>query len=228
MAVTIVRASVMHTPRDPFAPTGATRSSASTTAPLAFADGRSPRHRRLRPRWAPRIRTPTIVDARDALLLPGLVDTHVHWPQLGIVGAMGLELLDWLRVRTLPEEARLADPGYAGALARDFVRALAANGTTTALVFGSHFPAAQELFFAEAERSGLRIASGLVVSDRDLLPELRRGARRRLRRRPGAGAALARPRPPALRRHAALLALVLGADARVVRGARARSWTARS
>jgi len=77
-------------------------------------------------------------------------------------------------VRTLPEEARLAQPDYARALAQDFVHGLAANGTTTALVFGSHFPDAQEIFFEEAERSGLRIASGLVVSDRDLLPELRR------------------------------------------------------
>jgi guanine deaminase len=105
--------------------------------------------------------------------LPGFVDTHVHWPQLGIVGTMGLELLEWLKARTLPEEAKLADPGYAAALARDFVRGLAASGTTTALVFGSHFPHAQALFFEEAARSGLRIASGLVVSDRDLLPELR-------------------------------------------------------
>ncbi len=86
---------------------------------------------------------------------------------------MGLELLDWLRERTLPEEARLADPAYARALARDFVRGLAVNGTTSALVFGSHFADAQEAFFEEAAGSGLRIASGLVVSDRDLRDDLR-------------------------------------------------------
>src|SRR6185295_12667087 len=75
--------------------------------------------------------------------------------------------------RTLPEEVRLADVDYARPLARDFVQSLAANGTTTALVFGTHFPEAQEVFFEAAADSGLRIASGLVVSDRDLLPELR-------------------------------------------------------
>jgi guanine deaminase len=90
------------------------------------------------------------------------------------VGAMGLELLEWLRARTLPEEARLADLDYARPLARDFLRGLAANGTTTALVFGSHFPEAQDAFFEAAASSGLRIASGLVVSDRDLLEVLRR------------------------------------------------------
>ena len=66
----------------------------------------------------------------------------------------------------------MADEAHARRVAREFVTGLAANGTTTALVFGSHFPAAQEALFEEAERSGLRIASGLVVSDRNLLPEL--------------------------------------------------------
>ena len=93
-------------------------------------------------------------------------------PQLGIVGAMGMELLDWLRAHALPEEARIADVTYARATARDFLRLLAASGTTTALVFGSHFPDAQHALLEEAAASGLRIASGLVVSDRYLLPEL--------------------------------------------------------
>jgi guanine deaminase len=166
----IVRACVVHTPRDPFAEGDALE--CFEDGAVAFAAGRIlavgdfPEVGGAQP-------DAEIVDARGAYLLPGLVDTHVHWPQLGIVGTMGLELLEWLKTRTLPEEARLADPDYAAALARDFVRGLAANGTTTALVFGSHFPQAQELFFEEAARAGLRVASGLVVSDRDLLPALR-------------------------------------------------------
>jgi guanine deaminase len=169
-AATIVRARVFHTPRDPFANDDGLE--CFEDGAVAFAGGRvvaTGEYGAVAAEHA----DATIVDARDCFLLPGLVDTHVHWPQLGIVGTMGLELLDWLRQRTLPEEARLADPDYAGALARDFIHGLAANGTTTALVFGSHFAAAQDLLFAEAERSGLRVASGLVVSDRDLLPELR-------------------------------------------------------
>ena len=114
-----------------------------------------------------------VVDARDAVLLPGFVDCHVHYPQIRVIGAMGLELLDWLRLRALPEEARLADPAYAAAVADQFVRGLAANGTTTALVFGSHFPDAQDALFSAAFAAGLRVASGLVVSDRGLLPALR-------------------------------------------------------
>jgi guanine deaminase len=169
---TIVRGHAMHVPRDPFA-AGADALESFPDGALAFAGGRilaAGDHAavaRLHP-------GAEVVDARGAILLPGLVDTHVHFPQLGILGAMGLELLDWLERRALPEEARLADDTYARALARDFIGALAANGTTTALVFGSHFRAAQDALFEEAERRGLRIASGLVVSDRHLRPELHR------------------------------------------------------
>jgi guanine deaminase len=167
---TVVRACVLHTPRDPFAVDDALE--CFEDGGLAFDGGRILACGAF-PQVGAAHPDATIVDARGAYLLPGFVDTHVHWPQLGIVGAMGLELLGWLKARTLPEEARLADPDYAAPLGRDFVRLLAANGTTSALVFGAHFPHAQELFFEEAARSGLRIASGLVVSDRDLLPELR-------------------------------------------------------
>jgi guanine deaminase len=114
----------------------------------------------------------TVLDATGAVLVPGLVDLHVHYPQVAVIGAMGMTLLDWLATRTLPEEARLASTAYARDVARAFVRGLARNGTTTALVFGSHFAGAQEELFAEAERSGLRITSGLVLSDRNLLREL--------------------------------------------------------
>jgi guanine deaminase len=166
---TIVRAQVLHTPRDPFAEEDALE--AFSDGAVAFRDGRI-----LAVGDYARVRAghggAEVIDARDAILLPGLVDTHVHYPQIGVIGAMGLELLDWLAQRTLPEEARLADEGYARETARRFVRALAANGTTAALVFGSHFPAAQQALFEEADRVGLRITSGLVVSDRNLQPDL--------------------------------------------------------
>jgi guanine deaminase len=96
----------------------------------------------------------------------------VHYPQIAVIGSMGLQLLDWLAKRTLPEEVKMGEPAHARRTARRFVRALAANGTTSALVFGSHFVDAQQALFEEAEAVGLRIASGLVVSDRNLLPEL--------------------------------------------------------
>ena len=167
---TILRARVAHTPRDPFAHAdgletfddGAVAFESDGTI-LALGPFTTVKQHH---------RDATVVDRRGCIALPGLVDTHVHFPQIAVIGAMGLELLDWLAQRTLPEEARMADPLHARRTARRFVNALAANGTTTALVFGAHFPAAQEALFEEAGAARLRITSGLVVSDRNLRPDL--------------------------------------------------------
>jgi guanine deaminase len=113
-----------------------------------------------------------VVDLRGGLLLPGLVDTHVHFPQVRAIGGLGMPLLDWLDRCALPEEARLADHRYAEAVAREFVSGLVQAGTTTALVFGAHFAPAVDALFTEATRAGLRVTSGLVVGDRQLRDEL--------------------------------------------------------
>lgn len=165
----ILRAAVFHTPRNPFL---------AEDALVAYADG------------ALAIENGKVVDCggyaavakahpdaavrdlRGGYILPGFIDTHVHFPQVRILGGLGYELLDWLEQLTLPEEARLADAAYASCIAEEFVGALAFHGTTTALVFGSHFAGATAALFTAAEQRGLRIVSGLVMSDRLLLPEL--------------------------------------------------------
>jgi guanine deaminase len=94
-------------------------------------------------------------------LLPGFVDTHVHYPQTFTTDAYGGgELLEWLERCVFPAEARLADPEFAQVIAREFVRRRAAVGTTAALVFGSAFPAAQDALFTETLAAGLRVVSG--------------------------------------------------------------------
>jgi guanine deaminase len=113
-----------------------------------------------------------VTDWRGGFLMPGFVDAHVHFPQLRVIGALGRSLLDWLEHVALPEEARMADEGYAAETARRFVRALASNGTTAALVFGAHFSPATAALFEAADAAGLRVVSGLVVSDRLLPGEL--------------------------------------------------------
>ncbi len=113
-----------------------------------------------------------LVELSEGLVLPGFVDTHVHFPQVRMIGALGMPLLDWLEHSALPEEARLADVDYAGGVARDFVSGLVRAGTTTALVFGAHFAAAVDVLFEEASSRGLRITAGLVVSDRLLRDDL--------------------------------------------------------
>jgi guanine deaminase len=80
-------------------------------------------------------------------LLPGLIDLHVHapqWPQLGV--ALDLPLEEWLQTHTFPLEARYADLGFAETVYASLVDGLLANGTTTAMYFGSiHLPATQKL-----------------------------------------------------------------------------------
>jgi guanine deaminase len=118
-----------------------------------------------------------VTDWRGGFVLPGFVDTHVHFPQLRILGGLGRTLLDWLEHVALPEEARMVDVAYATGTAQRFVRTLAAHGTTTALVFGSHFSPATAALFDAAGDAGLRVISGLVVSDRYLRPELHQSPR---------------------------------------------------
>lgn len=165
--MTIYRARVFDTPQDPF--TGGTLR-AEEDAGIAVRDGLIVARG---PLAAVRADHPDddVVDLRDGILLPGLVDTHVHFPQVRAIGGLGMPLLEWLDQSALPEEARLADPAYARSVAGDFVRGLLDAGTTTALVFGSQFPRAMDELFTEAGRAGLRITSGLVVSDRLLQPQ---------------------------------------------------------
>ncbi len=113
-----------------------------------------------------------VVDLTGGLVLPGFVDTHVHFPQVRMIGALGMPLLDWLEHCALPEEARLADTAYADEVASEFVSGLTGAGTTTALVFGAHFAPAVDTLFSRAAEVGLRMTSGLVVSDRILRPDL--------------------------------------------------------
>ena len=113
-----------------------------------------------------------VVQLSGGLLMPGFVDTHVHYPQMRAMGGLGMPLLDWLERCALPEESKLADRDYAHEVAGEFLDGLLACGTTSALVFGSHFPGAMEELFAGAEQRGLNITTGLVLSDRILRSDL--------------------------------------------------------
>ena len=96
-----------------------------------------------------------------ACLLPGFVDTHVHFPQTLTTDEFGGgELLEWLERCVFPAESRLADPVFAELVATEFVRRRVSAGTTAALVFGSAFPEAQDALFTRTLDAGLRVVSG--------------------------------------------------------------------
>ena len=107
------------------------------------------------------LRDAAVVDHRPGFLLPGFVDTHVHFPQTYSGDAYGGgQLLEWLNSCMFPSESRFADPEFAERAAAEFCNRRIAVGTTAAMVFGSAFPHAQDALFTETLRRGLRIVSG--------------------------------------------------------------------
>lgn len=106
-------------------------------------------------------------DHRPNLILPGLIDPHIHFPQMQVIGSYGARLLDWLNDYTFPEEAKFADPAHGGRIAGLFFDALLRHGTTTACAFCSVHPQSAEAFFAEAARRDLRMIGGKVMMDRN-------------------------------------------------------------
>jgi len=77
-----------------------------------------------------------VEDYRGKLIVPGFVDTHIHYPQTDMIASHGEQLLDWLEKYTFPTERRFADINYANDVAEFFTDELIRNGTTSALVFG--------------------------------------------------------------------------------------------
>ncbi len=104
---------------------------------------------------------------RDCLILPGLIDTHIHYPQTRVIASYGAQLLEWLNKYTFVEEQKFGDPAHAGRIARFFLDELLRNGTTTAVVYCTVHPESVEAFFAESERRNTRMVAGKVLMDRN-------------------------------------------------------------
>ncbi len=106
-------------------------------------------------------------DYQNQWIVPGFIDTHIHYPQTEMIGAYGEALLKWLEKYTFPTEMKFNDPNYAKEISRFFLNELLSNGTTTALVFGSVHKNSVDAFFEEAEKLNLRMICGKVMMDRN-------------------------------------------------------------
>ena len=111
-----------------------------------------------------------VTDHGAALILPGFVDAHAHYPQTAIIASWGKRLIDWLNTYTFPEEARFSDPAYAAEVAGRYLDLLLANGTTTVASYCTIHPESVDAFFAAAETRGLRALAGKTCMDRDTAP----------------------------------------------------------
>jgi guanine deaminase len=174
MGVTAIHADFLHCLRDP----GLEGADAAAVEHLRDAvmlvrDGRIERIAPasvLRPQLGPDV---DLHDWRGRLVVPGFVDTHVHFPQIDVIASYGSQLLDWLERYTFPAEARFADAEHAREAARFFVDRLLENGTTTASVFCTVHPGSVDAFFAEAQRRGLLMLAGKSLMDRNAPDDLR-------------------------------------------------------
>lgn len=102
----------------------------------------------------------------EQLIIPGMIDTHIHFPQTEMVGAYGEQLLSWLNTYTFPTEIQFKDKVYAQEIAKFFVNELLKNGTTTALVFCTVHPESVDALFEAAEQHQMRLIAGKVMMDR--------------------------------------------------------------
>lgn len=104
---------------------------------------------------------------KDSLIMPGFVDTHVHYPQTQIIGAYGKQLIDWLNNYTFIAEQQFADYSHAEKVAKVFVQESLRAGTTTSAVFCTVHPHSVDAIFEEAQKINLRMVAGKVLMDRN-------------------------------------------------------------
>jgi len=110
--------------------------------------------------------TADVVLPPSTILMPGLIDTHLHapqWPQLG--AGLDLPLEQWLFEHTFPLEAKYADLTFAQTVWYQMVPRLLAEGTTTAVYYSSIHEEATLALAQTCDRLGQRAFVGRVAMD---------------------------------------------------------------
>lgn len=107
------------------------------------------------------------IDHRPHLILPGLIDCHVHFPQMQVIASYAANLLEWLNTYTFPEECRFVESAHAERIATQFFDEFLRQGTTTAVAYCSVHKASADAFFAESLRRGTLMIGGKVMMDRN-------------------------------------------------------------
>jgi guanine deaminase len=106
-------------------------------------------------------------DHRPHLIVPGLIDMHLHFPQMQVIGSYAANLLEWLNTYTFPEECRFVESAHAQRIATHFYDELIRHGTTTAVAYCSVHKTSADAFFAEALKRNMLMVGGKVMMDRN-------------------------------------------------------------
>jgi guanine deaminase len=114
----------------------------------------------------------SVIDHHPHLILPGLIDAHVHYPQMQVIGSYAGALLEWLNTYTFVEEQKFVDRAHADRIAGRFLDELIRHGTTTAATYCTVHKASAEALFAAAESRNMRMIGGRVMMDRNAPPGL--------------------------------------------------------
>ena len=109
-----------------------------------------------------------VIDYSGKLVIPGMVDLHIHAPQYAFRGMyMDEELLDWLKKYTFIEESKYEDSDYARYAYSIFAGEMKKSATTRACIFGTVHRGATIILMDEMEKSGVISYVGKVNMDRD-------------------------------------------------------------
>src|SRR5471032_2490990 len=108
-----------------------------------------------------------VKDLRDKLIVPGFIDSHIHYPQTDIIGSPAPGLLPWLNTYTFPAERRFESGEHASEVADFFLAELLRNGTTTAAVYCTVHPQSVDAFFNRSSELNLRMVAGKCLMDRN-------------------------------------------------------------
>jgi guanine deaminase len=106
-------------------------------------------------------------DYRGKLIMPGFIDTHLHFPQTDMIASPAPGLLPWLETYTFPTERQFGDPAHAREVAEFFLDELLRCGTTTAMVYCTVHKESVDAFFEASEARQLRMVAGKVLMDRN-------------------------------------------------------------
>ncbi|WJG11213.1 guanine deaminase [Aliiglaciecola sp. LCG003] len=112
-------------------------------------------------------------DYSGKLLIPGLIDSHLHFPQTEMIASYGEQLLEWLQNYTFPTEDKFQHPEYAALIAETFLDQLLSNGTTTAMVYSTVHKQATDALFSAAQQRNMCLIAGKVCMDRNCPEPLR-------------------------------------------------------